>query len=304
VIFLKKRKIFSLFFLTLLIVPLIAACSSQTQPYNSKEKIGPQINYTITGIDAGAGIMASTQTALKDYGLEKANWQLQTSSTAAMTSTLDKAIKDKRPIVITGWQPHWMFTKFPIKFLKDPKNVYGKAESIHTIVRKGLKKDSPEAYTILDRFHWDPTQMSDVMLKVNNGMDPQKAAKEWIKAHPKEVAEWTKGVSKVKGKSLKMTYVAWDSEIASTNVVAQVLRDQGYKVTIQAMEQQPMWASIATGAADAQVSAWLPKTSGLFYKDYKGRFEDLGPNLHGAKVGLAVPKYMKNINSIEDLKNK
>ena len=39
-------------------------------------------------------------------------------------------------------------------------------------------------------------------------------------------------------------------------------------------------------------------------KDYKGRFDDLGPNLKGAKVGLAVPKYMTNINSIEDLKNK
>ncbi|APX73303.1 glycine/betaine ABC transporter [Companilactobacillus allii] len=285
-------------------IPLITACSSETQPYTSKEKIGPQINYTITGIDAGAGIMSSTQTALKEYGLSAKNWQLQTSSTAAMTSTLDKAIKEKRPIVITGWQPHWMFTKYPIKFLKDPKNVYGKAENIHTIVRKGLKKDEPSAYTILDRFHWKPAQMSEVMLKVNAGMDPQKAAKQWIKANPKLVAEWTKGVKKVHGKSFKMTYVAWDSEIASTNVVAQVLRDQGYKVTIQAMEQQPMWASIATNAADAQVSAWLPKTAGLYYKDYKGRFDDLGINLKGAKVGLAVPKYMKNINSIEDLKNK
>ncbi len=300
----NKSKILSLFFVALLMIPLITACSSETQPYTSKEKIGPQINYTITGIDAGAGIMSSTQTALKEYGLSAKNWQLQTSSTAAMTSTLDKAIKEKRPIVITGWQPHWMFTKYPIKFLKDPKNVYGKAENIHTIVRKGLKKDEPSAYTILDRFHWKPAQMSEVMLKVNAGMDPQKAAKQWIKANPKLVAEWTKGVKKVHGKSFKMTYVAWDSEIASTNVVAQVLRDQGYKVTIQAMEQQPMWASIATNAADAQVSAWLPKTAGLYYKDYKGRFDDLGINLKGAKVGLAVPKYMKNINSIEDLKNK
>lgn len=300
----KKLRNLSLFFVALLIIPLISACSSQTKPYDSSKKIGEQINYTITGIDAGAGIMSSTQTALKDYGLSDKNWQLQTSSTAAMTSTLDKAIKEKRPIVVTGWQPHWMFTKYPIKFLKDPKNVYGKAESIHTVVRLGLKKDDPEAYTILDRFHWKPAQMSEVMLKVNGGMDPQKAAKQWIKDNPKLVNEWTEGVKKVHGKSLKMTYVAWDSEIASTNVVAQVLRDQGYKVTIQAMEQQPVWASIATKAADAQVSAWLPKTSGLYYKDYKGRFEDLGPNLKGAKVGLAVPKYMKNINSIEDLKNK
>lgn len=298
----KKQKFIKLFLLALLIIPIISACSSQTAPYNSKEKLGPQINYTITGIDAGAGEMSTTQTALKKYKLEEHNWQLQPSSTSAMTSTLDKAYKNKQPIVITGWQPHWMFKKYKLKFLKDPKNVYGKAEHISTIVRKGLKKDSPEAYTILDRFHWTPSQMSDVMLDVNAGMSPKKAANKWIKKNPKIVDQWTKGVKKVHGKSIKLTYVAWDSEIASTNVIAQVLKKQGYKVTIQSMEMQPVWASIATNAADATVSAWLPKTAAKFYSDYKGRFVDLGANLNGAKVGLAVPTYMKNINSIEDLK--
>ena len=298
----KKQKFIKLFLLALLIIPIISACSSQTAPYNSKEKLGPQINYTITGIDAGAGVMASTQNALSDYKLADSNWQLQPSSTSAMTSTLDKAYKNKQPIVVTGWQPHWMFKKYKLKFLKDPKNVYGKAEHISTIVRKGLKKDSPEAYTILDRFHWTPSQMSDVMLYVNAGMSPKKAANKWIKKNPKIVDQWTKGVKKVHGKSIKLTYVAWDSEIASTNVIAQVLKKQGYKVTIQSMEMQPVWASIATNAADATVSAWLPKTAAKFYSDYKGRFVDLGANLNGAKVGLAVPTYMKNINSIEDLK--
>ncbi|WP_125771298.1 glycine betaine ABC transporter substrate-binding protein [Companilactobacillus furfuricola] len=285
-------------------VPLLAACGSTTAPYNPKEKLGPQINYTITGVDAGAGVMSSTQTALDKYGLKEKNWQLQPSSTAAMTSTLDKAIKDKRPIVITGWQPHWMFTKYKIKFLKDPKNVFGKAEHIDTVVRKGLKKDKPEAYTILDRFHWNREEMSSVMLKVNNGDDPNKAAKNWIKKNPDMVKKWTKGVKKVHGEKLKMTYVAWDSEIASTNVIAQVLRDQGYDVTIQSMEMQPVWASVSTGAADAMVSAWLPKTAAKFASDYKGQYEDLGPSLEGAKVGLAVPTYMTNINTIDDLKNK
>ncbi|MBW4802061.1 glycine betaine ABC transporter substrate-binding protein [Loigolactobacillus coryniformis] len=299
----KKNKLIA-FFTLVGLVTLLTACSSQTKPYATDEKLGGQINYTITGIDAGAGIMASTQTAINKYHLNDQNWQLQTSSTAAMTSTLDKAIADKRPIVITGWQPHWMFTKYPIKFLKDPKNVFGQAEHINTIVRKGLKKDMPEAYTILDRFHWTPKEMSTVMLKVNDGVEPEKAARDWIQDNPEKVAEWTKGVKKVHGTKIKLTYVAWDSEIASTNVVAEVLRQQGYQPTIQAMEIQPMWASVATKAADAQVSAWLPKTAGLYYKDYKGQIEDLGPNLEGAKVGLAVPKYMTNINSIEDLKTK
>ena len=284
-------------------VGFLTACSSTQPKYDAKKPLGPQINYTITGIDAGAGIMSSTDKALKAYGLEQKNWQLQPSSTAAMTSTLQKAIADKRPIVVTGWTPHWMFTKFPLKFLKDPKNVYGKAEQIHTIVRKGLKQDAPQAYQVLDQFHWTPKEISSVMLAVNNGQDPAAAAKAYVKKHPEQIAQWTKGVSHVSGSpKLTLTYIAWDSEIASTNVVATVLRQVGYKVTIRAMEPQPVWASVATKAADAQVSAWLPNTAAKLYADYKNQVVDLGVDMDGARVGLAVPKYMKNINSIEDLK--
>nr|WP_125572009.1 glycine betaine ABC transporter substrate-binding protein [Lacticaseibacillus songhuajiangensis] len=283
---------------------VLAGCSSKPAAYDSKQKLGPQVNYTITGIDAGAGIMSGTTKALSAYKLKAGKWQLQTSSTAAMTSTLGKAVEHKQPIVVTGWQPHWMFTKYNLKFLKDPKHVYGQTESIHTIARKGLQKDSPSAYTVLDRFQWTPADMSAVMLKVNGGMEPKKAAEQWLKQHPDKLKAWTQGVQPVKGKSITLTFVAWDSEIASTNVVAAALRSVGYKVTTRPMEIQPLWASVATGAADAMVCAWLPNTSGKYYADYKGQFVDLGANLHGARVGLAVPKYMTKINSIEDLLNK
>ncbi|MBC1521480.1 glycine betaine ABC transporter substrate-binding protein [Listeria aquatica] len=296
------RKKLSILALLSALFLILSACGTELAEYDPDKPLGEQINYTITGIDAGAGIMLSTQNAIKDYKLDDYNWQLQTSSTAAMTSTLEKAIKDKRPIVVTGWTPHWMFTKFDLKFLKDPKNVYGDAENINTMVRKGLKKDMPSAYTVLDRFNWTAEEMSDVMLQVNDGTDPKKAARKWIKDNPDKVKKWTDGVKKVNGDKIKLTYVAWDSEIASTNVVAEVLSDIGYKPTIQAMEIQPMWASIATGAADGMVAAWLPNTSGVYYKDYKKDVENLGVNLKGARVGLAVPTYMKNINSIEDLK--
>ncbi|MEG1045029.1 MULTISPECIES: glycine betaine ABC transporter substrate-binding protein [Carnobacterium] len=289
--------------LLLMIFPFfLASCASVLSPYDAKKPVGEQINYTITGIDAGAGIMSSTEKAISDYQLDKNNWQLQPSSTAAMTSTLAKAIKDKRPIVVTGWTPHWMFTKFDLKFLEDPKGSFGKAENIHTIVRKDLKKDEPTAYEVLDRFYWTPEEMADVMLQVNEGVDPEKAAADWLKSNPEKLEEWTKDLKKVDGNPIKLTYVAWDSEIASTNVVALALNEVGYDTTVQAMEIQPMWASVATNAADAMVAAWLPNTAGIFYEDYKDDIEDLGINLEGAKLGLVVPTYMENINSIEDLK--
>lgn len=286
------------------LVLLLSGCASQLKAYDAQQKLGPQLNYTITGIDAGAGIMGNTQTALQVYGLKTANWQLQTSSTAAMTSALNKAIQYKQPIVITGWQPHWMFTKYKLKFLKDPKNVYGKTENIDTITRIGFKQSNPAVYRFLQNFNWTPTEMSGIMLKVNNGMDPAKAAQAYIDKHPQQVKQWLKGVTKGHGQKVTIAYVAWDSEIASTNLVKRILDKRGYQVTIQAMEAQPMWAAVATKAADISLSAWLPNTHAIYAKQYKGKYVDVRANLHGARTGLAVPTYMKNINSIEDLKNK
>lgn len=281
---------------------VLTGCAAQNAKYDASKPLGPQVNYTITGIDAGAGEMETTQKALAKYHLADHKWQLQTSSTAAMTTQLGKKIKNKEPIVITAWQPHWMFTKYKLKFLKDPKHVYGSSENIHTIVRKGLQRDKPEAYTVLNRFYWTPAQMSAVMMKVNSGMAPRKAAREWLREHPQQLAKWTRGVRHVHGVPIKMTYVSWDSEIASSYVAAEALRSVGYKPTLQAMEMQPLWASIATKAADAMTCAWLPNTSGRFYRQYRSKITDLGVNLRGARVGLAVPTYMKNVNSIEDLK--
>lgn len=299
------RKIIRFFIgivLLVLIVFLMSKCESTPAKYDSKKSLGSQINYTITGIEAGAGLMNSTQAGLKKYpNLKKHHWQIMPSSTASMISSLDKAIKYKQPIVVLGWQPHWIFKKYKLKFLKDPKKIYGESENITTITSKTMPKEKPGAFKLLQQFKWSPSEMSDVMMNVNNGMKPNLAAQEFIKKNPQKVKQWLNGVPDGHGQSVKLTYVAWDSEIASTNVVMQLLKSKGYNASIYAMEVQPMWIAVATGSADASLAAWLPNTSKTLYKQYKDKITVAGESLNGAKVGLVVPTYMKNINSIEDL---
>ncbi|MEG0255625.1 ABC transporter permease/substrate binding protein [Vagococcus sp.] len=145
----------------------------------------------ITGIEPGAGVVSAAEETLNAYPNLK-NWKLETSSSGAMVVALDQAIKNKEPIVITGWSPHWMFSKYDLKYLEDPKKTMGNEESINTIARKGLKEDEPEAYNLLKNFHWETKDIESIMLKVNNGESPDVAAKEWIKNNPEKVAEWKK----------------------------------------------------------------------------------------------------------------
>lgn len=159
---------------------------------NSIDELTNQANQTVTGIEPGAGVMNSAQKALDQYGLTSQGWKITPASTGAMTVALNKAYESKQAIVITGWSPHWMFQKYHLKYLKDPKGVFGKEETINTVVRKGLKTDKPQAYKVMKNFKWTSDDMESVMYDVQNGQTPEAAAKKWIKAHKSQVDSWFK----------------------------------------------------------------------------------------------------------------
>lgn len=286
-------------FSTLMTFGLAACGSDKTSKGEQSGSVGESVDYEIIGIDPGAGLMKASAKVIEEYGLE--DWRLVEGSGAAMTAALKKAYEKEEPIIVTGWTPHWKFTKFDLKYLEDPKGVFGEDENIHTIARKGLKEDFPDAYKVLDQFNWTPDDMGVVMNSIQDGADPEEAAAQWVEDNADKVAEWTDGAKKVSGDKIKIGYVAWDSEIASTNVIGKVLTDLGYKVTLTQVEAGPMWTGVADGSIDAHVAGWLPSTHADYYEKYDGKFEDLGENLKGTKLGLVVPAYME-IDSIEDLK--
>ncbi|WP_136067725.1 glycine betaine ABC transporter substrate-binding protein [Modicisalibacter radicis] len=161
---------------------------------DSIEELGEKadlVNGEIIGIDPGAGLMGLTEDVIDEYGLG-GDIKLRSGSGATMTAALQSAIQNEDDIVVTAWTPHWMFSRWDIKYLDDPKNVYGDAEQIHTIVRQGLEEDMPEVYEVLDNFAWTPEQMGEVMLmNQEEGADPYANAQKWVEEHPEVVDEWT-----------------------------------------------------------------------------------------------------------------
>lgn len=170
-----------------LVVPAYTEISSIDQLDDKAEMIDGEI----IGIDPGAGLMGLTEEVLTEYELE-GEIDLKSSSGATMAAALETAIDNKRDIVVTGWTPHWMFARWDLKYLDDPKNVYGGAEEIHTVVRQGLEEDMPEAYAFLDAFEWTPDQMGEVMLmNQEEDSDPYANAQQWVEENPDVIAEWT-----------------------------------------------------------------------------------------------------------------
>jgi glycine betaine/proline transport system substrate-binding protein len=157
-----------------------------------KPEVAKLIGNQIIGIEPGAGLMMSTEKALKDYELNGIT--LLESSSAAMATELEKAYKAQKPIVVTGWTPHWKFAKMELKYLEDPKNVYGGDEQIHTIIRQGLQEDQPAAAKLLDQFVWSPDDMAKVMVDIQAGASPEEAAARWVKDNETKVNEWMQGI--------------------------------------------------------------------------------------------------------------
>ncbi|EZI27926.1 glycine betaine ABC transporter substrate-binding protein [Pseudomonas extremaustralis] len=142
----------------------------------------------IVGIDAGSGVMLKTDEAIKAYGLD---YKLQASSGAAMIAELTRAEDKQESIAVTGWVPHWMFAKWKLRFLDDPKGVYGAAETVNSIGSKDLEKKAPEVAAFLKKFQWaSKDEIGEVMLAIQNGAKPDAAAKDWVAKHPERVAEW------------------------------------------------------------------------------------------------------------------
>lgn len=100
---------------------------------------------------------------------------------------------------------------------------------------------------------------------------------------------------------VKIGYVLWDGEIASTNVMQQVLKKAGYKnVEITAVDAGPLYQGLADGQFDFTTSAWLPYTHKHYWEVYGDRLDSVQTNLEDCKIGLVVPSYVP-INSIEEL---
>ena len=287
---------------------VVAGCGQDDSASNGNNggnetttNVSEELDYTITGIEPGAGITGQAINTLEEYeNLE--GWELQESSTAGMVGSLDAAIKNEEPIIVTGWNPHWKFSAYDLKYLEDPKGTFGGSENINTLVRKDLEEDMPNAYKILDRFNWEPQDMEAVMFDAQE-VSFEEAANNWIEKNPDKVAQWTEGIEKVDGKEIELVSTPWDSERASSSVMEAVLEQLGFKVTVTPVDPAIMFEAVATGQADATLAPWLPSTHSSFYEKHKEDIVDLGENLTGTQNGLVVPEYM-DIDSIEDLQPK
>lgn len=154
---------------------------------NVMRKLSSQIH----GIDPGAGLMQASEKAMNDYGLDR--YRLISSSGAGMTAALSRAIKREKWIVVTAWSPHWMFARWDLRYLEDPKGSLGGRERIHALVRKDFYQDFPvEVTEFLSRMFLSLEELEAIMASANDG-SYEDAVEHYIKQNPAKINYWVTG---------------------------------------------------------------------------------------------------------------
>jgi len=152
-----------------------------------KSRVQNELDETITGIDPGAGLSRLSKQALEDYDLD--DYRLQLSSGAGMTAALERAVRRDEWIVVTGWSPHWMFGRWDLRYLEDPKGTLGSYERIHALARTGFYQENLEAASMLARMHIPLKELQAAMFDAQE-TSYEEAVDKFMDEHADRIDYW------------------------------------------------------------------------------------------------------------------
>lgn len=167
--------------------------------YSQLNSVADLENYPhpIVGIDPGAGVMRKAQAAIDDYSLPITLLEL---SEEEMVEQLADSIKRRKEIVVTGWEPHWIFARYDVRFLEDPDNIFGEREKIYTIAHKNLEEIHPNAVRFFERMQLSESQLNSLVYQVRLNEDPENGVKAWIDQNEYVVNQWVKNLTRERKK--------------------------------------------------------------------------------------------------------
>lgn len=141
-----------------------------------REKLAGQI----LSSEVGNGQYKLTQKAFEVYQLK--GYKIVASSETGMLTEMDRNLKRGKWSVINAWSPHWMFSKWDLRYLDDPKNVFGNKEQIHVIARKGFSEQYPQVATFFKHYKLPEGDLQKLMLSARES-PADKVVAEYYAAH-------------------------------------------------------------------------------------------------------------------------
>jgi glycine betaine/proline transport system substrate-binding protein len=162
------------------------------------QKFAPQLQSSIYGIEPGNDGNRLVLEMLKQnlYGL--GSFKLVESSEQGMLAQVERAYRDKQPVVFLAWEPHPMNMRFELKYLTGGDAVFGPdfgGATIYTVTRRGYADECRNVGRLLNNLKFSLRGESEMMAGLLDRHEaPDLAAAEWLKANPTATKAWLDGV--------------------------------------------------------------------------------------------------------------
>jgi glycine betaine/proline transport system substrate-binding protein len=171
--------------------------------FNDIRQFAPALNQEIYGIEAGNDGNRLVLKMLKQDLFGLADFKLVESSEQGMLAQVERAVRNKQPIVFLAWEPHPMNMRFDIKYLAGGDDVFGAnygGATIYTLTRKGYGAACPNVGRLLTNLKFTLRGESEMMAAIlDRHEQPDFAAAQWLKSNPTATKAWLNGVTTFDG---------------------------------------------------------------------------------------------------------
>ncbi|HXC09952.1 MAG TPA: choline ABC transporter permease subunit [Steroidobacteraceae bacterium] len=162
------------------------------------QRFAAQLNDSIYGIEPGNDGNRHVLDMLKQDQFGLAGFKLIESSEQGMLAQVERAYRDKKPVVFLAWEPHPMNMRFDLKYLAGGDEFFGPnygGATIYSVTRKGYSAECPNMGRLLANLKFTLRGESEMMAAILDRHEPPDiAATEWLKANPTAVKTWLAGV--------------------------------------------------------------------------------------------------------------
>jgi glycine betaine/proline transport system substrate-binding protein len=162
-----------------------------------------ELDGKIYGIEPGSSANAKIQKMIDTNQFGLGGFKLIQSSEAGMLVTVERAIREKKPVVFLAWEPHPMNIQMKLNYLSGGDDVfgpnYGEAR-VYTLTNPDFITRCPNAGKLVSNLRFTTDLENRLMEPVMKKERPADAAKAYLKQNPQLLDGWLAGVKTVDGK--------------------------------------------------------------------------------------------------------
>jgi glycine betaine/proline transport system substrate-binding protein len=174
------------------------AYAAGLKDFKDIQRFAAQLNDSIYGIEPGNDGNRHVLDMLKQDQFGLGGFKLIESSEQGMLAQVERAYRDKKPIVFLAWEPHPMNMRFDLKYLSGGDEFFGPnygGATIYTVTRRGYSAECPNVGRLLANLKFTLRGESEMMAAILDQHEPAEvAATEWLKANPADAKAWLEGV--------------------------------------------------------------------------------------------------------------